>query len=76
MIYPINIKDVNDIQNISKVAVEYSDIDMSIKCNNTMIDPKSIIALFNFVGKDAHLVVSDDLDQKLVERLVKRMGVA
>lgn len=76
MIYPINIKDVNDIQNISKVAVEYSDIDMSIKCDNTMIDPKSFIALFNFVGKDAHLVVSDDLDQKLVERLVKRMGVA
>ena len=43
---------------------------------NAMIDPRSILGLFAFVGKDALLVAPDDLNPNYFMKLVKRMGVA
>jgi hypothetical protein len=49
---------------------------MSVSCGNAMIDPRSILGLFAFVGKDALLVAPDDLNPNYFMKLVKRMGVA
>jgi hypothetical protein len=41
-----------------------------------MIDPRSILGLFAFIGKDALLVAPDNLNPKYFMKLVKKMGVA
>ena len=64
-----------DVERVNRVAVE-SGIEMSVKCEHFMIDPKSILGLFAIVGKDAELVLPDDLNERTVKRLVKRMSVS
>ena len=75
MICPILMKDAADVERVNRVAVE-SGIEMSVKCEHFMIDPKSILGLFAIVGKDAELVLPDDLNERTVKRLVKRMSVS
>ena len=75
MICPIYMKDAKDVERVSSVAA-IAGIDMSVSCGNDMIDPRSILGLFTFIGKDAMLVAPDDLDPKYFMRLVKKMGVA
>lgn len=75
MICPIIMKDEKDVQRVSKVAAD-AGIDMSVTCGTAMIDPRSILGLFNFVGKEALLVAPDDMNPNYFMRLVKKMGVA
>lgn len=75
MICPIFMKDTADVQRVSDVAAE-AGIDMSVNCGNAMIDPRSILGLFTFMGKDALLVAPDDMNPNYFMRLVKKMGVA
>ena len=75
MICPILMKDSADVERVSRVASQ-AGIDMSVSCGNSMIDPRSILGLFTFVGKDAILVAPDELDPKYFMHLVKKMGVA
>ena len=75
MICPIFMKDTKDVERVSKVAAD-AGIDMSVSCGNAMIDPRSILGLFNFVGKEALLVAPDDMNPNYFMRLVKKMGVA
>ena len=49
---------------------------MSVSCGNHMIDPRSILGLFTFIGKDALLVAPDDMNPNYFMRIVKKMGVA
>ena len=57
MICPIFMKDAKDVERVSKVASE-AGIDMSVSCGHDMIDPRSILGLFTFMGKDALLVAA------------------
>ncbi len=75
MICPIIMKDANDVQRVSNIAAQ-SGIDLSVSCGNTMIDPRSIIALFTLMGKNAVLVGPDNINPTYFKRLVKKMGVA
>ncbi len=75
MICPIFMKDAKDVERVSAVAAE-AGIDMSVSCGADMIDPRSILGLFTFMGKDAILVAPDDLNPNYFMRLVKKMGVA
>ena len=75
MIYPIFMKDAYDVQRVSDVAAEIG-IEMSVSCGNHMIDPRSILGLFTFIGKDALLVAPDDMNPNYFMRIVKKMGVA
>ena len=74
MICPIKIKTEEDVVRISDVVME-SGLDISVSCDNVMVDPRSILSLFAFVGKDAILVASDDLNPNYFMKLVKKMGV-
>ena len=75
MICPIFMKDTKDVEKVSKVAAD-AGVDMSVSCGNVMIDPRSILGLFNFVGKEALLVAPDNMNPNYFMRLVKKMGVA
>ena len=75
MICPIKMKTEQDVIRVSEIAAN-SGIDMSVSCGTAMIDPRSILGLFAFVGKDAVLVAPDNLNPKYFMKLVKKMGVA
>lgn len=75
MIYPIIMKDEKDVQRVSKVAAD-AGIDMSVSSGTAMIDPRSLLGLFNFVGKKVNLVAPDEMDPNYFMKLVKKMGVA
>ena len=75
MICPIKMNTKEDVVRVSEVAAN-AGIDMCVSCGNAMIDPRSILGLFAFVGKDALLVAPDDLNPNYFMKLVKRMGVA
>jgi hypothetical protein len=40
-----------------------------------MIDPRSLLGLFNFVGKDAELIAPDNTNPQVLQKLVRRMKV-
>ena len=75
MICPILMRDAKDVERVSNVAAE-AGIELSVSCGTMMIDPRSILGLFNFVGKDALLVAPDNMSPNYFMRLVKKMGVA
>lgn len=64
-----------DVLRVNRIAAE-AGIDMSIFCGDSMIDPRSLLGLFDFMGKEANLVAPEDLNPKYFQKLVKRMGVA
>ena len=75
MICKIKMNTENDVVKVSEVAAK-TGIDMSVSCGNDMIDPRSLLGLFNFIGKEAVLVAPDDMDHRYFQKVVKRMGVA
>lgn len=64
-----------DVLRVSNEAAN-SGLDLSVSTGTEMIDPRSLLGLFNFMGKEAHLVAEDDVNPKYFQKLVKRMGVA
>ncbi len=75
MICPIRMNSHEDVVRVSDIVAN-SGIEMSVSCGSTMIDPRSILGLFAFIGKDALLVAPDNLNPKYFMKLVKKMGVA
>jgi hypothetical protein len=49
---------------------------MSVSSGTAMIDPRSLLGLFNFVGKKVNLIAPDEMDPNYFMKLVKKMGVA
>ena len=75
MFCPIRMNSHEDVVRVSDIVAN-SGIEMSVSCGSTMIDPRSILGLFAFIGKDALLVAPDNLNPKYFMKLVKKMGVA
>ena len=75
MICPIRMNSHEDVVRVSDIVAN-SGIEMSVSYGSTMIDPRSILGLFAFIGKDALLVAPDNLNPKYFMKLVKKMGVA
>lgn len=75
MVYPIKMNTMNDAIKVSEVAAE-AGIDMSVSSGSAMIDPRSLLGLFAFIGKDAVLVAPDDLNPHYFMRIIKKIGVA
>ena len=75
MICPIRMNSHEDVVRVSDIVAN-SGIEMSVSYGSAMIDPRSILGLFAFIGKDALLVAPDNLNPKYFMKLVKKMGVA
>ena len=74
MVCQIKMKTTEDAVRVSREAAK-AGIDMTVLCGSSMIDPRSLLGLFNFVGKDAKLVAPDNTNPQVHQKLVKRMGV-
>ena len=74
MIYPIKLESTQDVVKLNNFAAN-EDCDLSVSSGNTMIDAKSLLALFTLVGKTCVLVAPDHLNPKKFMKLIERMGL-
>jgi hypothetical protein len=75
MIYPILMKTSKDVERVNEIAAR-SELDMYIRCGSMAIDPRSILGLFAFIGKDALLVAPDDTNPDYFTYLIRKMSVS
>ena len=74
MIYPIKLESAQDVVKLNNFAAN-EDYNLSVSSGNTMIDAKSLLALFTLVGKTCMLVAPDHLNPKKFMKLIERMGL-
>ena len=75
MIYPIEMKNAEDVVRVNKEASR-AGINLSVSVGTLVLDPRSILALFALIGKKANLVAPDSTDPEAFVRLIKRMNVS
>ena len=74
MIYPIKLESTQDVVKLNNFAAN-EDYNLSVSSGNTMIDAKSLLALFTLAGKTCMLVAPDHLNPKKFMKLIERMGL-
>lgn len=74
MICPIRLKTKDDVLRVSEIASK-TGLNMSVHCGSTMVDPRSVLALFALLGKGAVLVAPDSVNPTDFAKIVKKMGV-
>ncbi len=55
MVKLVSINSKEDVQRINRIACEQP-FDMSLSSGSMIVDAKSLLALFNFVGKKTYIV--------------------
>ena len=75
MICPILMKTSKDVKRVNEIAAR-SELDMLVSCGTMAIDPRSILGLFAFMGKDALLVAPDDTNPDYFTYLIRKMSVS
>lgn len=72
MIAEVYLKDSSAVERLNREACQQM-FDLSVSCGSTMVDAKSLVALFPLVGKKVHIVGPDELNPKYFRKMVKRM---
>ena len=75
MIYPIRLDNKEDVIKLNNFACE-EDYNLSVSSGNTMVDAKSLLALFTLIGSSAILVAPDHLNPKKFIKLIDKMGIS
>lgn len=75
MIKTVKLQTKEDVERLNNIATK-QDFDMSVSCGSTMIDAKSLLALFTLVGKSVHIVAPDGLNPKYFDKMVRSMNLA
>lgn len=66
------IKSLEDIYKLNKLASR-EDFNIYISVNSTMLDAKSLLALFTLLGKEINLVAPDHIDSAKFIKFVSRL---
>lgn len=69
----IDIKSEEQIQRINRLACQ-APYEVWLSTPTVMLDARSLLSLYSLVGQRARVVTEDDLDPKMVDRLVKKMA--
>ena len=72
MTYPYVIKTKEDLLKISTLACE-EDFPVYISANSTMIDAKSLLALFTILGKEVNLVAPDHVASEKFSQFINKL---
>lgn len=75
MVKLVSINSKEDVQRINRIACEQP-FDMSLSSGSMIVDAKSLLALFNFVGKKTYIIAPDDINPNYFNKIIKRMKVA
>lgn len=73
MVYQVYLSSTEDANRVNEVACQQT-FDMSISYGADIVDAKSLIALYPFVGKEVFIVVPDEINEKYFRKIIKRMG--
>ena len=74
MVYEIELNSPKDVQNLNEAAAKY-DGNLTVNCGSTIVDARSLLALFALIGKQNIKLVAPDHDNpdKFAE-VVKKIG--
>ena len=75
MFCTIRMNDNDDVMRVSRVAA-LSGIELTVSKGHVIVDPRSVLGLFNFVGEEVTLVAPENVDHITFGKVVKQMGVA
>lgn len=68
----IEIKSKEQVEKINRLACE-APYEVWLSTGTLMLDARSLLGLYALIGKRAHVVTEDDINPKLVNRLVAKM---
>ena len=69
----IDIKSRDQVEKISSLACE-SPYEVWLSTDTVMLDARSLLGLFSLVGKQARVVVEDDVNPRSFSKLVEKMA--
>lgn len=73
MMHPeIEIKDKAQVEKINRLATE-APYEVWLSTGTLMLDARSLLGLYALIGKRAKVVTEDDVNPKMVQRLVAKM---
>lgn len=72
MVREIDITSAKQVERINLLASKVP-YEVWLNCGTVMLDARSLLGLFDLVGKHASVVVEDDVDPKRFRRLVAEM---
>ena len=73
MNYPYKINTKEDLYRLSELASK-EDFDVYISTNSTLIDAKSLLALFTILGKEINLVAPDHADSTKFSDFIAKLN--
>lgn len=74
MMHPeIEIKDKAQVEKINRLATEVP-YEVWLSTGTLMLDARSLLGLYTLIGKRAKVVTEDDVNPKMVQRLVAKMA--
>ena len=68
----IDIKSKEQVDRINRLACE-APYEVWLSTDTVMLDARSLLGLYALVGKRARVVTEDNLNSKMVDRLVTKM---
>ena len=71
----IDIKTEEQVGRINRLACE-APYEVWLSTDTVMLDARSLLGLYALVGQRAKVVTEDDVDPKMVSRLVENIGRA
>lgn len=74
MIVKGHINSIGDVKRVSEVASRQM-FDIFLHTEDTLVDAKTNLALYTLVGKDVDIVVEDNINEKIVKKVVNEMGI-
>lgn len=72
MNYPYKIDTQNDLYRLSELA-SHEDFNVYISTDSTLIDAKSLLALFSILGKEINLVAPDHADSTKFAKFIEKL---
>ena len=72
MMREIDIKSTEQVDRIHRLACE-APYEVWLSTDTVMLDARSLLGLYALVGKRASVVTEDNLNPKMVDRLVTKM---
>ncbi len=74
MMHPeIEIKDKAQVEKINRLATEVP-YEVWLSTGTLMLDARSLLGLYALIGERAKVVTEDDVNPKMVQRLVAKMA--
>ena len=73
MTYPITVMTLSLAKELNEAAVK-ENFNIKVSADSTIVDARSLLALFTLIGKRVNLVVSDGADPKSFARFAKRFA--